>query len=90
MRQVGTNICQAITPIIGLCVVYVFRYLGTTSLDLINGKSMYIPIPFIFNLPLKPFSTFNPYFNISDCNQWYLYQFSEHADDETKTFWGQN
>ncbi len=68
MRQVGTNICQILTPIIGLFVVHALRTLGESSLDMITEKALYIPIPYLFNIPYKPLQVLADYFDISDCN----------------------
>ena len=83
-RQVGTNICQILTPVIGLFVVHALRQLGESSLDMVTGRSLYIPIPYIFNIPYKPFSALTQQFSISDCDQWYLYDFDEKATNETR------
>ena len=86
----GTNICQILTPIIGLFVVHALRKLGESSLDMFTDRSLYIPIPYIFNIPYKPFQALASYFNISDCNQWYLFDFAEEATSDTREFWGEN
>jgi hypothetical protein len=65
------------TPIIGLAILAIMKYLGEASLGLINGKQLYVPIPFLLNVPLKPFAVLNTFFNITDCDQWYLYKFSD-------------
>ena len=67
-RQVGTNICQIITPIMGLFVVHVLRQLGESNLNMVTNKALYIPIPYLLNIPYKPFAALGQFFNISDCN----------------------
>jgi hypothetical protein len=51
-----------------------------------------VPVPFIYNIPLKPLSNFpdSMVFNVSDCNEWYLYRFNESATDEDREFFGSN
>lgn len=89
-RQVGTNICQILTPIIGLFVVHMLRIQGESSLDMITDRALYIPIPYIFNIPYKPFQTLASYFNITDCLSWYLTDFSPSATPESRNFFGRN
>lgn len=89
-RQVGTNICQILTPIIGLFVVHALRQLGESSIDMFTDRSLYIPIPYIFNIPYKPFQALSNHFNISDCLQWYLYDFASNATTQTRDFFGTN
>lgn len=57
---------------------------------MIASSSFYIPIPFIFNIPYKPFSALGMFFNITDCNQWYMYQFEDNVPEADKLFWGEN
>lgn len=89
-RQMGTNICQVLTPIIGLMVVHALRTLGESSMDMFTNRSLYIPIPYLLNIPYKPFQALSSYFNISDCRQWYLYDFASDSTPETRDFWGEN
>jgi hypothetical protein len=78
------------TPIIGLFVVHALRQLGESSLDMLTDRSLYIPIPYIFNIPYKPFHTLQDYFKISDCLQWYLFDYPASATPETRAFFGHN
>ena len=70
--------------------MHALRHLGESSLDMFTDRSLYIPIPYLFNIPYKPFQALSSYFNISDCNQWYLYDFAKEATQDTKEFWGEN
>lgn len=63
-----TTFCQVLAPIFGLLVIVGLKKLGSSNLQAILGKSLYIPIPFVFNIPYKPFSTLGQYFNVSECN----------------------
>ncbi len=49
-RQKCQNICQMLTPILGLMVIVVIRSLGSADLQHFADKVIYIPLPFMFNL----------------------------------------
>ena len=53
-------------------------------------KTLYIPVPYLFNVPYMPLQSLVSYFNISDCNQWYMYDFDKDAPADTREFWGEN
>jgi hypothetical protein len=53
------------------------REMGGSNLKMLAGASLYIPIPFFFNIPYKPFSALGLLFNITECDQWYMYQFDD-------------
>jgi hypothetical protein len=56
------------TPILGLLIILALRTVGSSNLEGFTNKSLYIPIPYFFNIPYKPFSTLGQLFNVSDCN----------------------
>ena len=85
-----TNVCQILAPIFGLLLVYALKAMGSSNMEILSGRSLYLPVPFIFNIPYKPFSSLGQYFNISECHQWYMYQFAENVDEQSKEFWGHN
>jgi len=90
MRQVGTNICQVLTPIFGLLVVVAMKEVGGSNLQYIGDLHIYVPIPQMFHLPYKPLSSLGKVFNVSECDQWYLYSFDHGASQESKDFFGYN
>lgn len=70
--------------------MHALRKLGESSMDMFTDRSLYIPIPYIFNIPYKPFQALSNYFNISDCLQWYMYEFEPTSNASTRAFFGQN
>jgi len=59
--------------------------------EVFANSEINIPIPFFYNMPLKPVSTFRQFFNVTDCLEWYLYSFNnETATQEDKEFFGYN
>lgn len=53
-RQKLTNVCQILTPITGLFVVQSLKNLGENSMRAVLDKTLYIPVPFLFNVPYMP------------------------------------
>ena len=52
-----------------------------------------LPIPFFYNIPLKPFRSFGAFtfFNVTECNEWYLYKFNSTSTDESdRAYFGHN
>jgi hypothetical protein len=47
--------------------------------DVFANINISLPIPFIFNIPLKPLRAFGQFFNVTECDEWYMFQF----DNET-------
>lgn len=47
----------------------------------LNDENISLPIPFFYNMPLKPFRSFDAFtfFNVTECEEWYLYQFNENT-----------
>jgi hypothetical protein len=72
-RQMCTNIAQIIVPILGLLLVCFVREVVLSNADVIANQKISIPIPFFYNLPLKPLAIFGAYFNATECDEWYLY-----------------
>ena len=58
--------------------------------DVLTNQKIAIPIPFFYNLPLKPLAVFGAYFNVTDCNEWYLYQFEDDVPNSDREFFGKN
>jgi hypothetical protein len=47
--------------------------------DLFANQEMALPFPFWFNLPLKPLSAMRKLLDVTDCHQWYMFQFGENT-----------
>ena len=59
----------------------------------IMNENISLPIPFFYNIPLKPFRSFGgfSFFNVTDCNEWYLYGFNKSTTTEKdKEYFGMN
>lgn len=76
LRQKGTNICQILTPILCLLLVYLMKEIAGSQLD----KNQDIPvdletIPRILNPPLVPnYVLYNLVgMDVTSCEQWYMY-----------------
>ena len=48
----------------------------TANMDVFANLSVAVPVPAIYNIPLKPFASFGKFFNVTDCNEWYMYHFN--------------
>lgn len=58
-----------------------------------NDENISLPIPFFYNMPLKPFRSFDAFtfFNVTECEEWYLYQFNENTTtQEDRDYFGMN
>ena len=47
------------------------------NVEVFANMNIAVPVPFIYNVPLKPLSNFPEVsvFNVSDCHAWYMYKF---------------
>lgn len=78
------NVVSLFAPLFGLvCLVFLREALLDQSAAFIN-EIISVPIPQFFNVPLQPFSTFASFtfFNVSECNEWYLYKFNPNTTNE--------
>ena len=58
-----------------------------------NDENISLPIPFFYNMPLKPFRSFDAFtfFNVTECEEWYLFQFNENTTtQEDRDYFGMN
>jgi ABC-type multidrug transport system ATPase subunit len=51
---------------------------------------IYSGLPYIFNVPLYSVGQLGVLFNLTSCDQWYLYDFDDDVSEMTKEFWGSN
>ena len=49
-----------------------------------------MPVPLIFGLPYTAFATISPMLEISDCLQWYAYEFDPQVPHNDREFMGYN
>ena len=88
-RQIGTNIIQILTPIIGLLMIKLVNFLAIHNLD--RFIQLYeISVPFFLNLPYGMLANKELPIRISDCNQWYAIGYYPNATEATKKFIGSN
>lgn len=92
-RQRVTNIIQVLTPVLGLAVIVFLREALISQTAVFLNESISLPIPFFYNIPLKPFRSFGAFtfFNVTECNEWYLYQFNQSTTTEAdRSYFGSN
>lgn len=59
--------------------------------SLFSNQEISVPIPFYYNLPLKALSSLGKMFNVTDCNEFYMYSFNnETTTQEDQDFFGSN
>ena len=90
MRQIGTNICQLLTPIISLLLIILLKGIAQSNISKYIDAPIYSGLPYIFNIPLYSIGQLGVLFNLTSCDQWYLYDFEDDASELTKEFWGHN
>lgn len=75
----------------GLVITTLLKTLILSNAEAFANVAVMLPIPFIYNFPMKPLSNFeNIVFNVSDCNEWYMYKFASNVSLEDRTFFGEN
>lgn len=87
--MIGTNLCQLVTPIIVLFIVLILKQVSKSNIEFMAEFSLYLPVPFLFHIPYEPLSNFGKVFNISECEQWYVLEFTN-ATEPDKEFVGFN
>jgi hypothetical protein len=88
--MLGTNLCQIITPVLVLFIVLILKEVSKSNIEFMAEFSLYLPVPFIFHIPYEPLSNFGKVFNITECDQWYFYEFKDTVTQEDKDFFGYN
>ena len=86
-----TNFLQIFIPILGLTFMMFLREAVVSNMEVFSNNEIAIPIPFFYQLPLKPLSVFGKFFNVTDCLEWYQYSFNkDYATKEDMDFFGHN
>ena len=85
-RQIWTNVIQIIVPTFGLIVVQLIRGVILANSNTIGNKIIQVPVPFLMNIPLKPLSVFGQHFNVTDCQEWYMYEFAQETQQADREF----
>lgn len=56
------------------------RSVAMANTQVLANTEIRIPIPFFYNLPLGPISNIpGSFFNVSECHEWYMYQYSPNS-----------
>ena len=88
-RQICTNIIQILTPIIGLAIIKLIKYLINQNIGRI--VPVYdISIPFFANFPYDQLAHKTSVIKLMSCNQFYYYGFAPNATQETRDYIGYN
>jgi hypothetical protein len=66
------------------------KKIASTNISNYIDEPIYSGLPFVLNLPYSSIGSLGLIFNITTCDQWYLYNFEEDATLETRKFWGKN
>lgn len=56
--------------------MHILRHAVLANAEVIANINIIVPVPFFYNIPMKPLSNFeNIVFNVSECDEWYMYTF---------------
>ena len=75
-RQTMTNVLQLLVPIICLIIQIFLTEAMVEGSSLFLNQELNFPIPYFYNIPLKPLSSLGLVYNVSSCNEWYMYSFN--------------
>mmetsp|Transcript_30150 Transcript_30150/g.29445 ORF Transcript_30150/g.29445 Transcript_30150/m.29445 type:complete len:447 (+) Transcript_30150:387-1727(+) len=53
-------------------------------------KVIYVPFPYVYSLDYKTLASVIGFFNVTDCNQWYMYEFEKDLPQSDREFFGHN
>ena len=54
------------------------------------NKPIKFPIPIFYNLPMKPIASFGVVFNVTDCHEFYMFQFDSKVPQKDRDYFGHN
>mmetsp|Transcript_15182 Transcript_15182/g.23439 ORF Transcript_15182/g.23439 Transcript_15182/m.23439 type:complete len:127 (-) Transcript_15182:736-1116(-) len=77
-------------PIFGLLVLMFLQIGFLNNSQILMNQEISLPIPYWFNLPLKALSSLRSFIHVTDCQEWYYYQFTENATDRDISYFGSN
>jgi len=82
---------QLISPILGLLIVVIFKEIGVVNLLTFADKTIVVPFPQLFNFDMKTLSSLTGgLIRVSNCDQWYMYEFEDSATEADRAFFGYN
>lgn len=91
MRQKLTNVLQIFMPILFISIVMFLREAIVLGSAVWANQDIQLPVPFFYNLPMKPLSTLGLLFNVTDCLEWYQFSFNTStATQEDIEYFGMN
>ena len=80
-----------LVPLWSLLVICFLRKVVLANSEFISNTEIRLPVPFFYNIPLRPLSNMpGTIFNVTDCNEWYMYHFADSVTSEDKSFFGFN
>lgn len=89
-RQKGSIICQIITPILCLGFIALIKLIVEENLSK-TGLTLKIQQPILFNIPIyQKLQYSNQPVRITNCDEWYLYDYDKDTPEEDKQFFGYN
>jgi hypothetical protein len=75
----------------GLLCIAILKHTVMANFAALANVTIAIPIPYIYNIPLKPLSNFeNIIFNVSECHEWYMFAYDNSTSIEDRNFFGSN
>ena len=48
-----------------------------SNMEVFSNSEISVPVPFFYNVPLKPLSELGKFFNVTDCLEYYIYTFNQ-------------
>lgn len=89
-KQTGTMVCQIITPIICLGFVFLIQIIVQANITK-TAYGVKFDTPIFFNLPIYSRLAYAKLpIRVTNCDEWYLFDFSEDTPLEDKVFFGEN
>lgn len=90
-RQMFSTFLLLFVPTFGLAMIAFLRSITTANQDTLANISIHVPVPYFYNIPLQPLSTFEGVlFNVTDCNEWYMFSFADNVSEEDRSYFGRN
>ncbi|CAI2381584.1 unnamed protein product [Moneuplotes crassus] len=89
-RQMGTNLCQLVTPIVSLLLIILLKNIADDNISEYVSAPIYDDIPYVLNFPIAPIGEMGLGLTLTSCEQWYMYGFDDDIDQESRDFFGHN
>ena len=90
-RQKVMMVLQVVMPIFALMCVSLLKSALMANADALANFNIVVPVPFLYNMPLKPLSNFEQIiFNVTTCHEFYMYNFKGNDSEADKAYFGKN